>query len=106
MDVDELLTTVALCSTCERSKRPDIMAVYEHLLSLERLDLSSNESYTFQMFAYRYQDWQERVTSMLSTTFGANGTRQLRTMARNLHQLPQTKVDEFGECPHVSLPRF
>ena len=75
------------------------MAVYEQLLSLERLDLSSNESYTFQMFASRYQAWQERVASMLTNAFGVNGTRQLRSLTRDLSQSSSARMDEFGKLP-------
>lgn len=57
-------TSVELCCTCRRSKRPGLDQVLESLIVIEKLDVKSFETNALQLFVERVLNWQERYNKL------------------------------------------
>ena len=52
-----------MCNNCERSKRPHFDSIVEQLILYDKLNITSNEGNSLQMFIDRVSKWQERYSN-------------------------------------------
>ena len=115
-------STIDLCFTCKRTKRPCLNLILENVISIEKLDVKSYETNALQLFVERVLNWQERFKEMFEATdlkelqvligksvinkFGADkdsSDKNIQVIKNKYKELPNLKKVELNECYIESL---